>query len=346
MSAFNSLLVLVAIIFSSQALAATGDGLTEGLVNPGYEEKPYWFKNSFLDLREDVGEAADEGRRVMLYFYQDGCPYCAKLLQDNFGQAEISQKTQDSFDVIAINMWGDREVVDMSGSDTTEKSFAASMKVMFTPTLLFLDEQGEELLRINGYFPPHKFDIALDYVAGKHENDGAFREYLAQRAPAPATGKLHIQPAYLKPPYQLNSIVKLSKKPLLVYFEQKQCAACDELHEDILLRPESRELEKQFQPVLLDTWADTPLITPDGKKTTAAKWAKDLNIQYTPSLVFFDNNGVEVFRTEGYLKAFHIQSSMEYVASGAYQHETEFQRFVDERADAMRAQGIEVDLMK
>jgi hypothetical protein len=37
---------------------------------------------------------------------------------------------------------------------------------------------------------------------------------------------------------------------------------------------------------------------------------------------------------------------MEYVASGAYQHETEFQRFVDERADAMRAQGIEVDLMK
>ena len=162
----------------------------------------------------------------------------------------------------------------------------------------------------------------------------------------PLPHKLHIQDTYLKQPYKLDSIVRLSKKPLLVYFEQKQCAACDELHEDILLRPESRELETQFQPVLLDTWADTPLITPEGKKTTAAKWAKDLDIQYTPSLVFFDNNGQEVFRTEGYLKAFHIQSAMEYVASGAYVEEKEFQRFVDARADALRAQGIEVDLMK
>jgi thioredoxin-related protein len=340
------LLLLGLFLLPGLTWAATGEGLVEGLVNPGYEEKPDWFKNSFLDLREDVGEAAEEGRRVMLYFYQDGCPYCAKLLQDNFGQEAISSKTQKNFDVIAINMWGDREVVDMSGSDTTEKAFAVGMKVMFTPTLLFINEQGEELLRINGYYPPHKFDIALDYVAGRHEKDGAFREYLAQRDPAPAMGKLHVQNDYLKQPYQLNSIVRLSKKPLLVYFEQKQCAACDELHEDILQRPESRPLEQKFQRVLLDTWSDTPVITPSGKKTTAAKWARDLNIQYTPSLVFFDNAGAEVFRTEGYLKAFHVQSAMDYVASGAYKHEHEFQRFVDERADALRAQGIEVDLMK
>ncbi|MCK5480512.1 MAG: hypothetical protein KAJ06_05175, partial [Gammaproteobacteria bacterium] len=30
--------------------------LEEGMVNPGYEEKPDWFANSFLDIREDVSE--------------------------------------------------------------------------------------------------------------------------------------------------------------------------------------------------------------------------------------------------------------------------------------------------
>lgn len=35
-----------------------------------------------------------------------------------------------------------------------EKSFAKSLRVQFTPTLLMLDEKGETVLRLNGYIPP------------------------------------------------------------------------------------------------------------------------------------------------------------------------------------------------
>ena len=86
------------------------------------------------------------------YFYQDGCPYCAKLLNDNVGNRKTADKTQWSFDVIAINMWGDREVIDLSGETTTEKAFAAALRVQYTPVLLFLKEQGRMVNRINGYF--------------------------------------------------------------------------------------------------------------------------------------------------------------------------------------------------
>lgn len=339
-------LILVLMMTHAGALLAKTEGaLGEGLVNPGYEEQPAWFKSSFLDLREDVAEAAEEGRRVMLFFYQDGCPYCARLLQDNFGQKSISDKTRKNFDVVSINMWGDREVTAMNGETMTEKNFAVGMKVMFTPTLLFLNEQGDVALRINGYYAPHKFDLVLDYVAGHHEKEGAFREYLARFNPEPATGKLHMQPEYLRPPYRLDSIVRLGKKPLMVLFEQKQCAACDELHEDILMRPESQALSSQLYIVLLDTWSDTPVLTPDGKREKVRDWAKRLNIQYMPSMVFFDQSGQEVFRAEGYLKSFHVQSVMDYVITGAYKTEPEFQRFIEARADALRAKGIEVDLM-
>jgi hypothetical protein len=37
-------------------------------------EHPDWFKESFLDFEEDIEEATANGKRVMLYFWQRGCP--------------------------------------------------------------------------------------------------------------------------------------------------------------------------------------------------------------------------------------------------------------------------------
>lgn len=54
----------------------------------------------------------------------------------------------------------------------------------------------------------------------------------------------------------------------------------------------------------------------------------------------------EVFRVEGYLRPFHLASSLAYVASGAYRDQPEFQRFIETRAAALRAKGEPVELMK
>ena len=339
-------LPLLLLLLNIPAGAAPEPAVIEGGVNPGYHEPPAWFKSSFLDLREDVGEAKGAGKRLLLYFYQDGCPYCKKLLEDNFGQRAIAQKTRKHFDVVAINLWGDREVVDLAGRSESEKRFAESMKVMFTPTLLFLDGEGREVLRINGYYHPHKFNVALDYAAKAQPGGESFRAYLARVAPEPASGELHHEPYFMSPPYQLARHRIAAERPLLVLFEQRSCLACDELHKDILQRPLTRKLIDRFDVVQLDLWANTPLVTPDGQRSSAAKWAQRLGISYAPSFVFFDKQGKEVFRTEAYLKAFHLQSALDYVASGAYMTQPNFQRFVQSRADHLREQGVAVDLMQ
>lgn len=340
------LFVVTSIALSQPAQAAREEALPAGMVNPGYEEHPDWFRDSFLDLRDDVGEAARRDKRVLLYFYQDGCPYCKKLLQDNLGQRAIADKARGYFDVIALNIWGDREVTDLAGKTVTEKDFARQMRVMFTPTLLALNEKGEQVLRINGYYAPHQFAAALDYAGQKKEDKGSFRDYFAALSPAPAKGKLHQQPGYLKPPFRLDEALKRTNKPLLVLFEQKECAACDELHLDIFKRKESRALLDKFQIVLLDFWSNFQIVTPEGHTTTAREWAKALNVNYAPTMVFFGAGGAELFRTSAYLRAFHVQSVLDYVASGAYREYPEFQRYIDARADGLRARGIEVDLMK
>jgi thioredoxin-related protein len=331
---------------SSASLYAqeASDQLAAGMVNPGYVEKPAWFKDSFLDIRDDINEAAESNRRVLLYFYQDGCPYCERLIKENMSQQDIVDSLQNRFDVIAINMWGDREVIGLDGKETTEKAFAVANKIMFTPTLQFLDEQGKHVLRLNGYVPPYKFKVALDYVSLKKEKDGSFRDYMAEVSPAIGSGKLHTDASFIQAPFDLSA--RKSGKPLLVFFEQKNCPPCDELHDDILKQQGSAELLKKFDVALLDTWSKTPVTTPQGKSTTAENWGRQLNLTYVPSMVFFDEKGAEVFRAEGWLRTFHVQSSMEYVFNKTYLEEKEFQRFVEARAAKLREQGIEVDLLK
>ncbi|MBK7136657.1 MAG: thioredoxin fold domain-containing protein [Rhodocyclales bacterium] len=307
------------------------------------QDQPAWFKESFLDMREDIAEAAKSGRRLMLYFHQDGCPYCAKLLRENFGDKAIADKTRKHFDVIAINLWGDREVTDLAGKPTTEKEFAKALRVQFTPTLLMLDEKGGTALRLNGYIPPHQFHAALDYAGGRLEKKQSFTDYLLLREPAPASGKLHDAPWLMKAPLDLT---KRDGKPLLVLFEQKVCAGCDEMHAEGFPRPEVAALLQRYRAARVDIASAEALKTPNGKSLAMRDWARQLKIIYTPSFVFFDAGGREVFRVEGYLRPFHLASSLDYVASGAYRKQPEFQRFIEARAAARREKGEKIELMK
>ncbi len=329
--------------FAAQTGAHEG-GLAPGLVNPGYHDKPAWFKESFLDIREDIGEAEAANKRVMLYFYQDGCPYCAKLLNDNFGNPAITEKTRKHFDVIAINMWGDREVVGIDGKATTEKAFANSLRVQYTPTLLFLGEQGDVVLRINGYFPPQNFDVALDYVAGRHENSGPFRDYLAQSRSAPQDQKITPIAEALPHPLRLRERPTPQRR-LLVLFEEAQCAACDDLHQ-ILSRDMIAYALTNLDVAQVDIDANDVVQTPDGHELKAGDWARELGIQYAPSLVFFDAAGNELFRTEALLRSFHVHGAIDYVVSGAYLWQPSFQRFLQHRTETLRARGKDIDLMQ
>ena len=60
---------------------------------------------------------------------------------------------------------------------------------------------------------------------------------------------------------------------------------------------------------------------------------------YTPSLVLFDANGKELIRVESQLRSFHTEAVLEYVADGIYQKEPNFQRYIEERGDLIRARA-------
>ncbi|MGH8726076.1 MAG: thioredoxin family protein, partial [Burkholderiales bacterium] len=268
------------------------------------QEPPAWFTESLLDLRQDVAEAAAQRKRVMLYFGQDGCPYCIRLMEVNFRQAAIADKAKRHFVALALNIWGDREVTWTDGRAATEKRLAAELKVQFTPTLVFLDERGGVALRLNGYYPPHQFQAALDYVAARLENKVGFGEYLKKHLKEAASDKLHPQPFFMAAPYDLRRAA--GAKPLAVLFETPHCAQCDELHAVAFKRREVLDQIAKFEVVRLTVSTDEVVTTPDGRKLSGAAWASALRVGYVPTMLLFDARGREVFRTEAYLRPFHV----------------------------------------
>jgi len=311
---------------------------------PNAIEIPSWFTPSFLDFREDVRDAAKQDKRVMVYFHQDGCPYCAKLVSTNFTQKAILDKARKHLVAIEINLWGDREVTWLDGRTMPEKQFASMLRVQFTPTLLFLDERGEVIVRLNGYYPPHRFEAVLDYVAGRKEKQVPFAEYMKTAVKESASPDVHAARFFMAEP--LNLARKRGGKPLAVVFETPYCSGCDEMHREGFTRKDVLDQIARFDVARVVVGSRSELVAPDGRKRGADAWARELKIAYTPSVVFFDDRGKEVFRTEAYVRPFHLAGSFDYVSSGGYRTEPSFQRFLQAKAEKIQEAGGKVDLWK
>ena len=330
--------ILLAVLLSPAIADNKQHGAYLGAIG---SEIPHWFKESFLEFEDDVAEAARQNKRVMIYFHQDGCPYCARLVDENFTDPQIESFVRKNFDGIAINMWGDREVVTVGGKGFTEKTFAEALKVQYTPTMLFLDERGKVALRLNGYYPPQEFRQALNYVAQKQESKQSFNQFMLAGQTAGGGGL--ISEDFFTDSNDLPSLLNRGK-PLAVFFEAANCDECRVLHERVLTDAPTRKLLTRLNNVQLDVMSERELVTPQGRTMSHKDYARQLDIGYTPSVVFFDEQGEEVFRIDGFLKTFHFQSSVDYVLEKGYIEQPSFQRYIAARGERLREQGYDTDI--
>lgn len=290
---------------------------------------PDWFKLSFLELKNDLDDLSGTTKKgLLLYFGQRDCPYCKAHLEKNWGDRGIVNYTQQHFEVIAIDVVGQRPVADVRGKVyKTEKQFSAQLKANFTPSLLFFDRRGKEVFRLSGYHPPYQFRAALEFVADKHYQREDFRHYLA-RGDTPAgfeESELNTNAVFAGPPYALQRTQVPAKTHLVVFFEEPTCHACNVLHAGPLRDRNILGQLNRMEVVQLDLRADTPVLTPDGKRTTAKLWAETLGLYYAPTIVFFEQNGKEVLRIDSVVHFYRLNNVLRYILSESYREYPSFQ---------------------
>lgn len=318
-------------------MPATAAEAPRGRLTGGQQyELPGWFKSSFLILNEDVEEATQQGRHLMLFMHLDECPYCARLLNENFRGGETKDFTQKHFDVIGINIRGGKTVEWFDGKSHTETELARKLGVKATPTMVFFDAKGKNVLQLNGYRQPASLRQALDYVQGKHYQSQSLASYVEKQNKAAV--------------YSFRKDARFSgmtdfrgyAKPLAIIFEDKDCADCDEFHAKVLNHVEVRPELAKFTIVRLDAYSDSAFIDLDGRKTTPKDWAKQLNIVYRPGIVFF-NEGKERMRMDGMQYKYHFKELLRYVSGRHYRQHATFSSYNAARRDELLSQGAVID---
>lgn len=148
-----------------------------------------WFHTSFMDMSEDLTDAATAGKHLMVLIEQKGCPYCRELHRVNFARSEISDYLQEHYLVVQLNMWGDKEVTDFDGDVLSEKQLCRKWFVSFTPTTILFnnrdvgakDLRNAEAFRLPGYFKPFHFLSGLEYAASDLYRDQPFQRFVQTR---------------------------------------------------------------------------------------------------------------------------------------------------------------------
>lgn len=185
---------ILACLFSLSALVllpSLAAATEEAVEGPNGLYVQDWFHESFLDMSEDLAEAAEQGKHLAILWEQRGCPYCREMHAVNLGDPKIRSYIQENFTVIQLDMWGSREVTDFDGEALEERAMARKWGIHFTPTIMFFSDdvasaagkpanQGE-VMRMPGYFRPYHFISMFEYVRGAHYETIGFQKFIQAR---------------------------------------------------------------------------------------------------------------------------------------------------------------------
>lgn len=100
--------------------------------------KPYWYK----DLEKAKESAFVQKKPILIDFYSETCYYCKIIEKETYNSLEFS-KWENKFILTIID-----------GDKFPEK--ADEFQIMGYPTIIFLDFNGVEIGRIEGYYPKEK----------------------------------------------------------------------------------------------------------------------------------------------------------------------------------------------
>ena len=305
---FKKLILLFIVTLCTLNLSAK-EGKVIGASN---HTVPSWFKDSFLDIAEDIDEASEKNRHFMIFLDFEGCPYCSKMLKENFeDNNKTSQFIKANFDVIELNVKGSKEITWVDGEVVTEKGLTEKLKIQYSPTVLFFSPNKEIVARVNGYRNTTEFQYILDFVQTKKYENTDLASYL---------NKLEKKELYkLQANKMFKEIDDLSKikTPVAIIFEDGSCTQCEHFHNKILTNKDVIDEFNKFTVVRFDATSKKEIITPDGKKTTPNELLASLKLDYRPGVLLYDNSKL-ITTIDALLFPFHFKEVLRYVSGKNY----------------------------
>lgn len=144
------------------------------------DPEDHFFNLNSGDFKAEAADAKTAGKKaILVMFEQDGCPGCIYMKKNVLNRVDVQKAYRQRFANFSVNVFGAVPIKDFPGRDLTEKSFAQSANIKYTPTFLFYDLNGAEVARIAGPVKSVADFMALgEFVASGSYKTRKFAEYL------------------------------------------------------------------------------------------------------------------------------------------------------------------------
>src|SRR3954471_15108158 len=107
-----------------------------------------FFNLNMGDLKTEIAEAKrDKKTALLVMFEQEGCPGCAFMKRNILNRKDVQDYYRGHFATLSLDIWSSVPVRDFGDREQTEKAFAQVSKVKGTPTFVFYDLTGREVVR-------------------------------------------------------------------------------------------------------------------------------------------------------------------------------------------------------
>ena len=149
----------------------------------GRDPYQHFFASGTDDFRAELADAQRDGKKALfVMFEQDGCPGCLYMKEHVLSRPDVQKFYRDHFISFSINIYGSVPFDDFAGRKVTEKTFAQATDIKGTPTFIFYDLEGHEIVRKLGAIRNvDEFILFGEFVASGAYRSRKFADYLKER---------------------------------------------------------------------------------------------------------------------------------------------------------------------
>lgn len=153
------------------------------LTTPVWAEPPKGYP--FLGYDQGMQQARAQQKKVFIYFGRYGCGYCGKTNAETFSDASLRELYTKHYVLIYVDAENGERITLPSGERISEMELGARLNVFGTPVFLYMEANGDLILRAPGYKTVKDFKDMDRYVQSGQYRQQTINQFLSSQAHKP-----------------------------------------------------------------------------------------------------------------------------------------------------------------
>lgn len=125
----------------------------------------------WMNVSDAVSKQKEQPKKILMMIYKEPCEVCGDMEQNTFSHPVIENQINEGFYPVKYNA-SDLSVLKLYGQDFNLKpqvngfnEFASYMNVTAAPTIIFLDESGSVITKLQGKLSAKELEPYLGFIS-------------------------------------------------------------------------------------------------------------------------------------------------------------------------------------